>query len=668
MTSRRGRIILTVVSVVASLAPVAWVPAAAAMPAAPTEGSGTSVETLAVPDGGTASSSSSAVEPFEMIGASWVGPDDVDAEVRVRTGGSWQPWEQLHVDGDIEGDDLDQADRVVAQPLWVSTSDAYELRVPAGATAAQVHLIRSSVGAPDGSSGGSSAGFTATSTVPGAPATFPRSAWGARAPKGVSYTTAKMAFVHHSAGTNDYAADEVPSILRGIQAYHMDVNGWDDIAYNFLVDRFGRTWDGRGGLDRTVRGGHTGGFNTGSVGVAVLGDYTQVAPPDASIGATADIIGWVLGRAGVDPLGTATMTAGGHSNSRYATGAVVTLPAVSGHRDVSYTSCPGALYGALGAIRQRAAVRAAHANSPFGNVDSVRLTPGGIRVSGWVIDPNADAPTDVHVYFGSAGYARTASLSRPDVAAAFGFGDRHGFSSVFPAPVGTFEVCVYGINVGSGGNNLLGCDTITVVDDPFGAVDKIERVPGGVRISGWALDADIASPIDVHAYVGGVGVATSAGRSRPDLLAPYPDYGAGHGFSTTVPALPGRQRTCTYALNQGPGANTALRCAEIDVLVSPFGSLDGAQRTASGMRVGGWAIDPDVVAPISVHLYSNGTYVGSLSASSPRSDVGAVFRPYGSGHGFQGTVTSRPGRQTVCAYGINTGAGGNSLLGCTSVA
>ena len=116
------------------------------------------------------------------------------------------------------------------------------------------------------------------------------------------------------------------------------------------------------------------------------------------------------------------------------------------------------------------------------------------------------------------------------------------------------------------------------------------------------------------------------------------------------------------------GVLARMAAREIDVLVSPFGSLDGAQRTASGMRVGGWAIDPDVVAPISVHVYSNGTYVGSLSASSPRSDVGAVFRPYGSGHGFQGTVTSRPGRQTVCAYGINTGAGGNSLLGCTSVA
>jgi hypothetical protein len=672
MAVHRGRgIPALLILTVFGLAPVAPAAASELTGAAPVGASEAAVETVAVPAGPadpalrTASTSSTTVEPFEMIGASWVGSNDLEVEVRVRADGTWKAWEHLDVDGDIGGDDLEPGPRSVTQPLWVTSADAYELRVPDGADDVQVHLVRSTT-STDGTA--ASGDFTTASTVPGAPATFPRSAWGARAPKAVHFTTAKMAFVHHDAGTNDYSADQVPAILRGIQAYHMDAQGWDDIAYNFLVDKWGRIWEGRGRLDQTVRGGHTGGFNTGSIGIAVLGNYTQVSPSASAIGATADIIGWTLGRAGADPLGTATMTAGGHPNSRYpVAGTVVTLPAVSGHLDVSYTSCPGALYGALPAIRQRAALRAAQANSPFGSVDSVRQVPGGVRVSGWAIDPNSDSPTSVHIYVGSTAYARTAGDSRPDVAAAFGFGDRHGFSVVLPAPAGLVTVCTYGINVGPGGNALVECRSINVVNDPVGSVDRIQRAPGGIRISGWSLDPNTASPIDVHAYVGGSGVAVRADRSRPDLLAWYPDHGTGHGFTATVPAAPGRQRTCTYGINQGAGGTTALHCAEVNVLVSPFGHLDSVQRTSGGVRVSGWGIDPDIAGPIAVHVYSNGVFVGSLAASATRTDVGALYGPYGSAHGFNGLVTSRPGPQTVCAYGINAQAGGNALLGCTVV-
>ena len=63
-------------------------------------------------------------------------------------------------------------------------------------------------------------------------------------------------------------------MVRGIQSYHVRSNGWNDIGYNFLVDPFGQVFEGRkGGItkqrDRRAREG----FNTGSVGVAVLGTY-----------------------------------------------------------------------------------------------------------------------------------------------------------------------------------------------------------------------------------------------------------------------------------------------------------------------------------------------------------------------------------------------------------
>lgn len=654
--TRRVRLLLTVIAAVVAALPVHAV-VVGAQPAARAGGSGAAVETIAA-------TRAAGLQLFQMIGASWVGPDDVDAKARVRSAGTWGPWTVLHVDEALGPNGTEAAPRVVAEPTWVADADAYELQVPPGATEVRAHLIRASTS----SAPASSDTLGAASTVPGAPPTFSRSDWGARPPIAQYFTTPRMAFVHHSAGTNDYAPGDVPAIIRGIQAYHMDVQGWDDIAYNWLVDRFGRIWEGRGGLDQTVRGGHTGGFNTDSVGVAALGDFTKVSPPSAVIGATADIIGWVLGRAGADPMGTATMTAGGHPNSRYAAGEVVSLPAVSGHLDVSYTSCPGALYDTLGAIRQRAAIRAAQANTPFGSVDSIRRAPGGLRVSGWVIDPNAESSSDVHIYVGSAGYPTTASISRPDVAATFGFGDLHGFSMIVPTGAGAITVCVYGINVGPGGNALIRCYSVTVSSDPLGSMDGVERAPGGMRIAGWALDPDIADSIQVRAYVGDLSVIARADGSRPDLQPWFPGYGVAHGFSTLVPAQAGRQRVCTYAINQGAGVDTALRCVDVTVEVSPHGSLDGVQRTGDGMRVSGWAIDPDVATPITVSVYSNGVFVGSMVASTARPDVGAAYPRYGAGHGFSGLVTAQPGRQTVCAYGINVASGGNALLGCTSVA
>src|SRR5204862_5728728 len=167
----------------------------------------------------------------------------------------------------------------------------------------------------------------------GSPPIIPRSAWGAdetirRAPPRYA-DSVRFALVHHTAGTNSYTRSQSAAIVRGIEIYHVEGNGWNDIGYNFLVDKYGQIFEGRfGGVDKPVIGAHAEGFNTGSVGVAVLGTYGSSAPPAVARLALAKLLAWRLDIAHVDPKSTLTWVSGG--NARFASGVPVFIRAVSG--------------------------------------------------------------------------------------------------------------------------------------------------------------------------------------------------------------------------------------------------------------------------------------------------------------------------------------------------
>ena len=142
----------------------------------------------------------------------------------------------------------------------------------------------------------------------------------------------------------------------------MKGNGWNDIGYNFLVDRFGQVFEGRyGGIERNVVGAHAEGFNTGSVGVSLLGEYSSLAVSQKARDALAALLAWRLDIAHVDPASTLSFISGG--NARFPAGLPVFLRTVSGHRDAGFTDCPGnQLYGLLTAARgRRLAARPAEA-------------------------------------------------------------------------------------------------------------------------------------------------------------------------------------------------------------------------------------------------------------------------------------------------------------------
>ncbi|MET7858255.1 peptidoglycan recognition protein [Streptomyces sp. NPDC005318] len=171
-----------------------------------------------------------------------------------------------------------------------------------------------------------------------------------------AYTkTVKAAFIHHSATGNNYTCSQAPSVLRGIYRYHVKSSGWRDIGYNFAVDKCGNIYEGRaGGVTKAVMGAHTLGFNTNSMGIAVLGTFSKSNPPAAAVTAIAKLTAWKLGLFGANPRGRTTLVSGG--GNRFKKGKKVKLNVISGHRDGFATECPGTrLYKKLGTARTSSA-------------------------------------------------------------------------------------------------------------------------------------------------------------------------------------------------------------------------------------------------------------------------------------------------------------------------
>ncbi|CAM3020415.1 N-acetylmuramoyl-L-alanine amidase [Actinomyces slackii] len=186
-----------------------------------------------------------------------------------------------------------------------------------------------------------------------------RAEWGANEANmswSPSYVSASHVVVHHTAGGNSYTAAQSPSIVRGIYHYHAVTLGWGDIGYNFLIDKYGQVFEGRSGSTRAgagqmVIGGHARGANTGTMGLSMMGDYSNVTPSSTQIDAVGKMAGWFLGRAGVsNASGSASFTI--RTTDKYQAGTTLSLPRIIGHRDVGATACPGARgYASLGTIR-----------------------------------------------------------------------------------------------------------------------------------------------------------------------------------------------------------------------------------------------------------------------------------------------------------------------------
>lgn len=283
------------------------------------------------------------VESFTMIGASYTAPGDAPGRVRVLVDGDWSRWFPL-VEAGADADhgpdaDTGEGNRPASDPIWVGVGEGFQVSLPEGSHGVTVHLVRDEELAGADSTG--SAAPPPTETGYTIPPVRPRTAWGAAPYRGTVDTADGLtrAVIHHTVNDNGYSADQVPSMLRSIQAYHQNSRGWDDIGYNFVIDRFGTVWEGRASsLYQPVIGAHASDANEGSVGVAYLGDGTTTGLTSSAVTTLGRFLGWKLPLHGARPSRTN----------------------IVGHRDVGQTACPGnTLYGQLGAIRSEAIALAA---------------------------------------------------------------------------------------------------------------------------------------------------------------------------------------------------------------------------------------------------------------------------------------------------------------------
>lgn len=168
--------------------------------------------------------------------------------------------------------------------------------------------------------------------------------------------------VHHTATPNN--PPDPAATMRAILRDHTQGNGWNDIGYNFVIDAAGRVYEGRRARDYApgevhtcengnghgVIGAHAAGFNIGSVGVALLGTFTDGLPSEAAVVSLVRLLAWKVGPREIDPSGSSVYT---QSN-----GATRAFSNIAGHRDVGATACPGnTFHPMLAQVRTRTAAR-----------------------------------------------------------------------------------------------------------------------------------------------------------------------------------------------------------------------------------------------------------------------------------------------------------------------
>lgn len=363
-------------------------------------------------------------DEFQVVGLTWEGADPTRIDIRVYTENSWSPWYALEIE-EADGDTVSGTEPYIApgatgvqvRTSYVERPEKFRINLMTGTGKGGTSTEQEPEVATEKPASGSetagvtnpedlaaetlatpsaaknATGFIATATAAestffarsglaqptenilprvmanvAAPRVLSRTSWGGPARSATwapKYADLRAAVVHHTAGQNNYTAAQAPQIVYSIWNYHTHTLGWGDIGYNFLVDKYGKIYEGRTGSlaaapGKMVVAGHAYGANTGTVGVSVMGNYSgNVQPGRAELNALTSVLAWQLSRSGVNPHGTWTFFNSGWNRQQ-------TVPTILGHKDVGSTACPGNIYNYLAQIRRDTALLIANSSSTSG--------------------------------------------------------------------------------------------------------------------------------------------------------------------------------------------------------------------------------------------------------------------------------------------------------------
>ena len=316
-------------------------------------------------------------EPPQRGGAA---PDHV-IELRARASdGRWSKW-------------IRPSSCSGSAPVWLGPSDALEIRAPRSLAGARLVLVDS--GRPASASAGQHYVDAGLPAAAGQPRVIARSSWATRACRPrvpAVFGAVELAFVHHTVSSNYYRRSQSAAMVRSICLFHKYGNGWNDIGYNFVVDRYGQIFEAReGGIDEAIVGAQAGGYNAFSSGVALLGTFSGSGPGRATFNSLAQLLAWKLAIHGVEVPGRVTVrvTRDGSGYSRYRAGAAVHLNTIAGHRDADTTECPGSgMYRQLPRLRQAVTRQLGTVTQLTAMVQAI--APGNATIGGLLA--NADGP------------------------------------------------------------------------------------------------------------------------------------------------------------------------------------------------------------------------------------------------------------------------------------
>ncbi|HEY5714313.1 MAG TPA: N-acetylmuramoyl-L-alanine amidase [Candidatus Gracilibacteria bacterium] len=257
----------------------------------------------------------------------------------------------------------------------------------------------------------------------------------------------KKIVIHHTAEAVDERRAPM-TLMRAIYYFHTKVREWGDIGYNFVIDKQGNVYEGRAGGPRAV-GAHTAFYNTGTVGVALMGNFQKEHPTRRQLRSLEILIAHIVMQEKIDPTGSQTFLGTDSGN-------------ISGHRDVAVeghgTACPGKhLHTILPEIRTNVATF-------IKQIEGRRRTTARDRIS--------RSSTAVPVERGSRDDTEIPALDIPEIA----------FDQILkPTPIRRGESTVITVSVKNG----------TDYSWPRGSTIKVGNVPDGMIMTPFISVEDV---------------------------------------------------------------------------------------------------------------------------------------------------------------------------------